>query len=91
MKKPPTNAEKFQEVFNMEPHDMILMNRAPGDKWWDEPWAGSNEDPEYDEYRDFMNKYGQVMKQLLSYKIPEARAALIISQVLAIYEGCEER
>ena len=91
MKKPPTNAEKFQEVFNMEPYDMVLLHRTPYDKWWDEPWAGSNEDPEYAEYNDFMKKYGQVMKQLLSYKIPEARAALIISQVLAIYEGCEER
>ena len=91
MKKPPTNAEKFQEVFNMAPRDMILLDRAPGDDWWDEPWSGSDNDPEYDEYREFMKKYGQVMEQLKSYKIPEARAALIISEVIVIYAGSEKK
>ena len=91
MKKPPTNAEKFKEVFDMEPYDMVLLHRTPYDTWWDELWAGSDNDPEYDEYHEFMKKYGQVMEQLKSYKIPEARAALIISQVLAVYEGCEEK
>lgn len=63
-------------------------------EWTDQPRSRYVNDPEYDEYREyheFIKKYGQIMEQLKSYKIPEARAALIISEVIAIYAGSEKK